>query len=58
MDAFADNYLQAENGQNYMRLYQELRDDRVYDLAKEKVSVKEKKVSVDEFKKIVEKANK
>ena len=58
MDAFADNYLQAENGQNYMRLYQELRDDHVYELAKEKVSVKEKKVSVDEFKKIVEKANK
>lgn len=58
MDAFADNYLKAENGQNYMRLYQELRDDKIFELAREKTTIKDKKISVDEFKKIVEKANK
>ncbi len=55
MDAFADNYLKAENGQNYMRLYGELRDEQVLELVKNKISVKDKKVSLDEFKKVVEK---
>ncbi len=58
MDAFADNYLKAENGQNYMRLYGELRDNRILDLVKSKITIKEKKVSLDEFKKIVEKESK
>ena len=57
MDAFADNYLKAENGQNYMRLYGELRDDKVIGLVKEKISIKDKKVSLDEFKKVVDKEN-
>jgi len=55
MDAFADNYLKAENGQNYMRLYGELRDEKVLELIKNKISIKDKKVTLDEFKKIVEK---
>ena len=58
MDAFADNYLKAENGQNYMRLFQEIRDEKVFELVKEKAAIKDKKVDVEEFKKIVEKANK
>ncbi len=55
MDAFADNYLKAENGQNYMKVYGEVRDEKVLALIREKISVKEKKVSLDEFKKLVEK---
>lgn len=55
MDAFADNYLKAENGQNYMKIYGEVRDEKVMELVKDKITLKEKKVSLDEFKKIVEK---
>ena len=54
MDAIADNYLQNENGQNFMKLYNQLRGEKIVNLIKEKITLNEKKVSVDEFKKIVE----
>lgn len=54
LDAFADNYLQNENGQNFMKLYNQLKHEKIMTLIREKVSVDEKSVSVDEFKKIVE----
>ncbi|HYG01618.1 MAG TPA: trigger factor [Chryseosolibacter sp.] len=54
MDAIADNYLQNENGQNFMKLYNQLRGEKIVNLVKEKITLNEKKVSVDEFKKIVE----
>jgi trigger factor len=54
MDAIADNYLQSENGQNFMRLYNQLRGEKIMKLIKENITVQEKKVSADEFKKIVE----
>lgn len=55
MDAFADNYLKAEKGENYMKVYGEVRDEKLMDLIKEKISIIEKKVSLEEFKKIAEK---
>ncbi len=54
LDAFADNYLQNENGQNFMKLYNQLKHEKIMKLIREKVTVDEKTVSVDEFKKIVE----
>ena len=54
LDGIADNYLQNENGQNFMRLYNQLRAEKILRLIREKITVQEKKVSVDEFKKIVE----
>ncbi|MCG8389752.1 MAG: trigger factor [Cytophagales bacterium] len=53
LDAFADNYLKAENGQNYLRLYNEVRDVKILTLVKERISISDKKVDVEEFKKIV-----
>jgi trigger factor len=53
LDSIADNYLQNENGQTFMRLYNQLKNEKVMSFIKEKVKVDEKKVSVDEFKKIV-----
>lgn len=54
LDAFADNYLQNENGQNFMKLYNQLKHEKIMKLVREKITVDEKNVSVDEFKKIVE----
>jgi trigger factor len=54
MDAITDNYLQSENGQNFMRLYNQLRGEKIMKLIRENITVQEKKVSADEFKKIVE----
>jgi trigger factor len=53
LDSIADNYLQNENGQTFMRLYNQLKNEKVMSFIKEKIKVDEKKVSVDEFKKIV-----
>jgi trigger factor len=53
LDAIADNYLSHENGQNFMKLYNQLRHDKIMKHIKENITVTEKKVSVDEFKKIV-----
>jgi trigger factor len=54
LDAIADNYLQNENGKNFVNLYNQLRNDKIMKLIRESITVSEKKVSVDEFKKIVE----
>jgi trigger factor len=54
LDAIADNYLQNENGQNFMKIYGQLRSEKILKFIRENISVQEKKVSVDEFKKIVE----
>jgi trigger factor len=53
LDGIADNYLQNENGQNFMRLYNQLRGDKILKFIKDNITVQEKKVTVEEFKKIV-----
>lgn len=53
LDAIADNYLSNENGQNFMKLYQQLRNEKILSHIKQNITVSEKKVSVEEFKKIV-----
>ncbi len=54
LDGIADNYLQNENGQNFMKLYNQLRAEKILKLIREKITVQEKKVTVEEFKKIVQ----
>lgn len=54
LDAIADNYLSHENGQNFMRLYTQLRNDKIMKHIREHITLVEKKVNVDEFKKIVQ----
>jgi trigger factor len=53
LDGIADNYLSNENGQNFMRLYNQLRTEKIMKYVRENITIEEKVVSVDEFKKIV-----
>ncbi|HMP99351.1 MAG TPA: trigger factor [Cyclobacteriaceae bacterium] len=54
MDAIAENYLSGENGENYMRVYRQLHSEKIMGLIKEKISISDKKVSLDEFKKLAQ----
>ena len=57
LDGIADNYLSDQEGKNFMKLYDQLRHEKILKTIKETVTIQEKKVSLDEFKKIVEKHN-
>ena len=54
LDGIADNYLSNENGQNFTRLYTQLRNEKIMRHIKENITIQEKNVSIEEFKKIVE----
>jgi trigger factor len=54
LDGITDNYLQHENGQNFMKLYTQLRNEKIMKFIRENITIDEKKVSVDEFKKIAQ----
>lgn len=54
LDAITENYLSHENGQNFMRIYNQLRNDKIMKHIRENITVVDKPVSVDEFKKIVQ----
>jgi trigger factor len=55
-DAIADNYLSGQDGkgQNFMKLYNQLRQEKIIKAIKETASVTDKEISLDEFKKIAE----
>lgn len=54
LDEIANNYLSGQDGkgENFMRIYNQLRQERIMTLIKENITVVEKKVSLEEFKKI------
>lgn len=52
INQIADNYLQGNNGQNFMKLYNVLRTEKVMTQIKSMITVAEKKVSLEEFKKL------
>lgn len=55
MDLFVDNYLKGNDGQNYMNMLTSVQNDKVLDFVQEKISLKEKAISLDEFKELLEK---
>jgi len=54
LDDIANNYLSGQDGkgENFMKIYNQLRHERIMNAIKDSIKVTEKKVSLDEFKKI------
>lgn len=52
LDAFAQNYLQGENGENYMKVHNQVQSRKVYEAAREEITEKEKEVTTEEFRKL------
>lgn len=50
IDAFADNYLKGEEGQNYMKLNEKVFNDKVMAYIRETISIKSKEVTAEEYK--------
>ena len=54
-DAIVDNYLQGQDGKgdNFMKLYNQLRMEKIMKIVREKIDIKEKPVPLEEFEKLV-----
>lgn len=54
MDMFVDNYLQGNEGQNYMQMITSVQNDKVLAFVKEKMSIQQEVVSDEKFKELLE----
>jgi len=52
LDGIVQNYLQAENGKNYVSIYNQVKDDKIMKVIQENISISEKKVDLEAFKKL------
>ena len=57
LDAIADNYLSGNDGKNYMNIYSQLRQEKIIKAIREKITIEEDTVSLEEFNKIAENHN-
>lgn len=55
LDSFADNYLKGKEGQNYLQVFNQVRNDKIMDFIKEKIKIVKKEVNLDQFQKEVSK---
>jgi len=57
LDGIADNYLSDQEGKNFMKLYDQLRHEKILKAIKETATITEKPTSLEDFRKMVEKHN-
>jgi len=57
LDAIADNYLSDQEGKNFMKLFDQIRNEKILKAIKEAIAITEKPVSLEEFRKLVDKHN-
>ena len=57
MEVMANNYLQQNNGEQYMNVLNQLRTEKIMELLKQKAAISVKKVTREEFNKKAEKIN-
>ena len=53
LDMFVENYLQGNEGQNYMQMLTSVQNDKVLDFVREKITLTEEKIGVEEFKELL-----
>jgi trigger factor len=58
-DQIADSYLAGQDGkgENYMRIHQQLRNAKIFKVIRDGITVNEKPVSLDEFRKLAAEHN-
>ncbi len=54
LDVMANNYLQQNNGENYMNIYNQLRTEKILEILKQNAQITVKKVTREEFNKKAE----
>lgn len=54
MDMFVDNYLQANDGQNYMQLMTSVQNEKVLTFVKENIDLTEEVITIEKFKELLE----
>ena len=52
MNGIVQNFLQAESGKNYVTIYNQVREDKIIKVIRENISISEKKVNHEAFKKL------
>ena len=50
IDKFVDNYLKHNKGENYLKIFNELKSNKVFNMIKEKVTITKKSITFDKFK--------
>lgn len=55
LQSFADNYLKGENGENYMKLSNQMRSEKIFEFIKSNITLTEKKINAKELIKLVKK---
>lgn len=50
IDKFVDNYLKHNKGENYLKIFNEIKSNKVFNLIKEKITITKKSITFDKFK--------
>ena len=52
LNGIVQNFLQAENGKNYSTIYNQVKEEKIIKVIRENISISEKKVDLEAFKKL------